>query len=322
VRALPLGRPVHLILENDHNQARWLPRGYGAPERYTAQWNDDLHHCWHVLLTGETDGYYSDYAQNPAALLARALAQGFAYQGDASRMRKGEPRGEPSSHVHPGAFVDFLQNHDQIGNRAFGERIDTLAPPERVALARSILLLCPHTPMLFMGEEWAARGPFHYFVGFEDEELSSAVRHGRRREFAHFAAFSPQALEALPDPTDVATFEASRLDRAEAMKARHADALAQTRTLLALRQDHVAPLLASAFLGASIASAGEPVIDIEWRFAAGRLRAAFNVGSQSAWCAIAPDAQTIFCTGSPSPDGAGVTLPPWAGIVLRERADA
>ncbi|HEX2725573.1 MAG TPA: malto-oligosyltrehalose trehalohydrolase, partial [Beijerinckiaceae bacterium] len=154
--ALP-GREVHLVLENDANQARFLRREPdGHPALYTAQWNDDLHHCWHTLLTGEDDGYYVDYADEPVRRLGRCLAEGFAYQGEPSAHRNGEARGEPSAHLPPAAFVSFLQNHDQIGNRALGERISHLAPPERLALARAGVLLAPHVPMLYMGEEWDA----------------------------------------------------------------------------------------------------------------------------------------------------------------------
>ena len=143
-------REVHLVLENDANQAHLL----GSCAR--AQWNDDLHHVLHVLATGEADGYYADYAQAPLERLGRALAEGFVYQGEPSPFRDGAPRGEPSAALPPTAFVSFDQTHDQVGNRAFGERLDALAGPAAVEAALGCVLLAPQVPMLFMGEEFAA----------------------------------------------------------------------------------------------------------------------------------------------------------------------
>ena len=154
-------RHVHLVLENDDNAARHLARdGAGRPLGFTAQWDDDLHHALHVVTTGQTDGYYADYAADAPAVLARCLAEGFAYQGQASAFRQGAPRGEPSAHLPPGAFVAFAQNHDQIGNRALGERLGRLATPAAREAAAAILLLAPLVPMLFMGEEFDAATPF------------------------------------------------------------------------------------------------------------------------------------------------------------------
>ena len=155
-------RAVHLVLENDGNEARHLERrGARGRPLYQAQWNDDLHHALHVLLTGEHGGYYQDY-HPPLSHLRRCLAEGFAYQGDYSPFQS-RPRGESSGHLPPTAFVGFLQNHDQVGNRAFGERITTLASAEAVRAATAVLLLAPSLPLLFMGQEWAAREPFLFF---------------------------------------------------------------------------------------------------------------------------------------------------------------
>ncbi len=155
--ALGPDRHVHLILENERNQARRLQRTERCqPETYTAQWDDDIHHTLHVLTTGERDGYYSDYAERPLDQLGRCLVSGFAYQGEPSPSRNGELRGEPTNGVPPGAFISFLQNHDQIGNRAFGERITKLADPSAIRAGLAVLLLAPLPPMLFMGEEFGA----------------------------------------------------------------------------------------------------------------------------------------------------------------------
>ncbi len=218
VRAALPERPSHLVLENDLNEARWLARDADDhPRFYTAQWNDDLHHCWHTLLTGESDGYYADYADDPVNRLGRCLAEGFGYQGEPSPHRHHQPRGEQSAHLPPTAFVAFLQNHDQIGNRAFGERLTALTPPEKLVLARAGLLLLPQVPMLFMGEEWNASTPFLFFVDFSDEpDLENAVRQGRQREFESFKSFRGiHSHSAIPDPTLEDTFIRSRLDWSE-----------------------------------------------------------------------------------------------------------
>jgi malto-oligosyltrehalose trehalohydrolase len=241
LRAAATGREVHLVVENEDNEPALLDRDAGA-RRYTAQWNDDVHHGLHVALTGEEEGYYADYRPRPE-LLPRALAEGFGFQGEYMHARDGT-RGAPSAHVPPASFVDFLQNHDQIGNRAMGERLTALAPRAAIDAALTLLLLGPHVPMLFMGEEWGTTRPFRYFCDFP-EPLASAVRDGRRREFAHFAAFAdPAAREAIPDPLDPATFEACVLDwQARDSKAGRAR-LERVRDLLALRAREIVPWLA------------------------------------------------------------------------------
>ncbi|MBL8541728.1 MAG: malto-oligosyltrehalose trehalohydrolase, partial [Betaproteobacteria bacterium] len=189
VRAGPgADRHVHLVLENDDNAARYLCRGGERDGCYDAQWNDDIHHALHVLLTGESEGYYADYADDPLAHLGRCLAEGFAYQGERSPYREGQPRGEPSAGLPATAFVSFLQNHDQIGNRAFGERLAALAAPERLAAAVAVVLLAPSPPLLFMGEEWGSTQPFLFFCDFEPT-LAPQVTAGRRREFERFPRF-------------------------------------------------------------------------------------------------------------------------------------
>jgi malto-oligosyltrehalose trehalohydrolase len=246
VRAgVPPGRHVHLVLENDANEARRLARAPdGSPCLYTAQWNDDLHHALHVLVTGEREGYYADYADAPLRRLGRALAEGFVYQGEPSRHRGGAPRGEPSAGLPPTAFVHFLQNHDQIGNRALGERLTRLALPEALRAATAVLLLAPGIPLLFMGEEWGADEPFPFFCDF-GPELAAAVREGRRREFAAFPAFrAPDARRRIPDPGDPETFRMGVLDRRRAAVTRGAaERLEWTRTLLAVRRREIVPRL-------------------------------------------------------------------------------
>jgi len=198
------GRHVHLMLENEDNSASLLQQGFNA------QWNDDGHNVLHHLLTGEEEGYYADFAQSATAKLARCLREGFIYQGDVTH--NGRHRGEPSGHLSPTAFVLFLQNHDQIGNRALGERLNQLADPNALKAATVLLLLSPMIPLLFMGEEWGVKTPFLYFTDHEDD-LAKAVRDGRRAEFAQFEKFSdPTLRKQIPDPNTISTFLNSRID--------------------------------------------------------------------------------------------------------------
>lgn len=232
-------RHCHLILENEHNQASLL-----GPAGFDAQWADDWHNVMHVLLTGERDGYYGDFVERATDKLATVLAEGFIFQGQPSR--KGEARGEPSGHLPPTAFVNFLQNHDQIGNRALGERLSRLADPEALDAATLLLLLSPNIPLLFMGEEWGSKRPFLFFTDHRDE-LADAVREGRRREFAEFGAFKdPAQRERIPDPNAPATFEASVLDDAEAAAPRHRTHRERFRQWLTLRHEQIVPRLAGA----------------------------------------------------------------------------
>ena len=223
-------RQVHLVLENDANQTRFL-----GPGKFVAQWNDDSHHGYHVLATGESDGYYAAYSDAPAKHLARCLAEGFAYQGEVSPFTNQE-RGEPSRHLSPRAFVDFMQNHDQVGNRALGERLVCLSDQSVLKSLIAILLLAPSPPLIFMGEEWGCRQPFLFFCDF-DGELGESVRRGRREEFKRFAAFQdPRERERIPDPLAEATFRQCVL-RWDGMDR---EWLAYYKGLLALRRTEVA----------------------------------------------------------------------------------
>ncbi len=264
------GRHIHLILENENNEARHLDPG-GARGRFTAQWNDDLHHVLHVLLTGETEGYYADYAQDTMRLLGRCLTEGFAYQGEFSPYRQGR-RGEPSAALDAGAFVTFLQNHDQVGNRAFGDRITALASPEAVRAATAVLLLAPSPPMLFMGQEFGCSRPFLFFCDFE-ADLGRAVTEGRRREFARFRQFADEAQRALiPDPNSEDTFASSRLDWRETRSGTGAAWLAFHRDLLEVRGRQVAGRLAAGPVRSQgFDLFGDRGIAVAWRFADGSL---------------------------------------------------
>ncbi len=314
-------RHIHLVLENEANQARWLERrNKGNPHLHTAQWADDIHNAWHALLTGESEGYYHDYADAPLRHLGRALAEGFAYQGDPSPHKQGKVRGEPSAHLPPSAFVSFLQNHDQVGNRAFGERLSHLIPAERLELAQAIFLLSPQIPMLFMGEEWAASTPFQFFVDFESEpDLAKAVRDGRRGEFRHFKAFSdPEMAQRIPDPTDQATFVRSKIDWDEADHPPHRDVLGRIRSLLELRRKEIVPLLKGGYNGSSYNVTPADVLDVTWRFSNGSLRLLANFGSATADETVNHEARLMWSSETASPADGHVQLRPWAGILLKE----
>ena len=193
-------RHIHLVLENEANEAHRLARdGEGKALSYDAQWDDDIHHCWHVLLTGEHEGYYGDFGGDTVARLGRCLAEGFAYQGEFSENLKHE-RGEKTTGLPPQAFVAFLQNHDQIGNRAQGDRLTTLADPARLRLARAGLLLSPQIPMIFMGDEWGATTPFQFFVNFETDANARASdpRGARASEFEKFKSFQDASDPSRP----------------------------------------------------------------------------------------------------------------------------
>ena len=280
--AIPAGRHVHLVIENEENAASLLRSGPGAPG-FDAQWADDMHHCLHVLLTDESEAYYEDFQDDPAGKLARCLAEGFAYQGEASPHAGGTPRGEPSGHLPSTAFVVCLQNHDQIGNRAMGERLTVLADAEALRAAVALLLLCPHIPMIFMGEEWGSTSPFLFFTAHHDE-LAELVRQGRRREFAKFAAFTdPARRELIPDPNGVATFAASRPD-ATPPGAEGETWRALYTALLKLRAAEIAPRIPGATAIAA-AAIGPKAVRASWRMGDGAtLTIVGNLGPAAIAC--------------------------------------
>lgn len=270
-RTVEPGRHVHLVLENDANSAGLL-----QPGAFDAQWNDDAHHALHVLLTGETEGYYVDYAQNPAERLARCLAEGFDYQGEASVHRGGHRRGEPSRDLPSTAFVLYIQNHDQVGNRPFGDRLISRVDGEALRAAVALQLLCPHIPLIFMGEELGTTVPFQYFTDHHGE-LATAVREGRRREFA---AIAHVAESEIPDPNDIQTFERCRLGNAPP----NAEWVEFYRRLLRLRNEVIVPRLPGIVsIGAQVLS--NAAVLARWRTTSGEvLSVATNLGGDP--CAL------------------------------------
>jgi len=302
--AAETGRHIHLVLENDDNRASILDADQHPPRgKYRAQWNDDYHHAWHVLLTGETQGYYTDYATSPLRHMARTLGSGFAYQGEASAHRDGQLRGEPSGKLAPTAFVNFLQNHDQIGNRAFGDRLESNVSAEAIEAALAITLLAPGIPMLFMGEEWGSKVPFPFFCGFEGD-LAEAVRQGRRREYAWaYAKYG----EEVPDPLQPSTFRSAVLDWDSRDQQSGKKRLALVRQLLAIRRQEIVPHLAGAAFGDAQA-ADNALLTAHWRMGDGAtLRLTANLSNR----AIAH--QPGETTGTPIWGGEfSDPLPPWS----------
>jgi maltooligosyltrehalose trehalohydrolase len=274
--AAETARHIHLVLENDDNRVSVLDPGQDPPRgKYHAQWNDDYHHAWHVLLTGETQGYYRDYQRSPLRDIARALGSGFVYQGEPSAHRGGQSRGEPSGKLSPTAFVNFLQNHDQIGNRALGDRLEAQVRPEAIEAALAITLLAPAIPMLFMGEEWGSKAPFPFFCDFKGD-LAEAVRNGRSGEYAWAYA---KYRDEVPDPLEESTFRSAVLDWQTRNEPAGRQRLAMVRELLAVRRREIIPRLAGAAFGEAQA-ADNGLVTASWRLGDGtRLQLRANLSA-------------------------------------------
>jgi maltooligosyltrehalose trehalohydrolase len=296
------GRHIHLVLEDDDNRASLLdPRSDPPDGKYRAQWNDDYHHAWHVLLTGEKHGYYRDYQQHPRTDIARIFSSGFAYQGEASAHRGGRRRGEPSGDLPPTAFINFLQNHDQIGNRARGNRLVTLADEAALCTAVAITLLAPMPPLLFMGEEWGSAKPFPFFCDFKGQ-LGTAVRQGRRKEFE---AADAEFRGDIPDPLDEATFRSALLDWDACDTPHGREWMSLTRGLLAVRTQEIVPRLAeTAFLSARC---DRDVLTASWQLAGAELNLLANLSAREA---TRPSSFNLgrAIWGHAIPE----TLPPWS----------
>lgn len=283
-------RPVHLTTEDCRNVIFLHPRDEaGATPLFSGEWNDDFHNAVHVFATGETHAYYQDFAQEPEKHVARALAEGFAYQGEVSP-HSGEARGVDSTGQPPVAFVDFIQNHDQTGNRAQGERLISLAGVDRTKVLLAALLLSPHIPLLFMGEEYGESNPFLFFTDFHGD-LAKAVREGRAKEFAGHDGFDG---DRVPDPNAESTFMQSKLDWDKLENHEGRAWLELTRALLRLRQQHIVPLLASAGgKSGRIVKTAEGFLAVTWRFPKGTLSLALNISERKQTLPDLPG-ETVF----------------------------
>ena len=319
VRAAAADRHIHLMLENEENAAHRLERHEGGPEGltegdslprwFTAQWNDDVHHVLHVAASGDGQGYYADY-KGDTWKLGRALAEGFAFQGEMMPYRD-HPRGQPSAGLPPTAFVAFIQNHDQVGNRPFGDRLSAIAAPEAMRAIAAVYLLLPQIPMLFMGEEWSAAQPFPFFCDF-GPELAEAVRKGRRQEFARFPGFhDPATRERIPDPTAEETFAAAKLAWDDVVRAPHVGWLDWYCRVLAIRHAEIVPLLPLIRAGGRFEVIGDGAVVVRWPVGAGgaELSLAANLSDTPVTGFPAASGRVLWHEGE-FPDE--TTLAPWA----------
>ncbi|MEM8572151.1 MAG: malto-oligosyltrehalose trehalohydrolase [Pseudomonadota bacterium] len=316
IRAAFPGRHVHLITEDNRN-ITWMHERDEKPEAplYTGEWNDDFHNTAHVIATGETEGYFASFAEDRWAKLARALAEGFVFQGEPFGELQ-ELRGAPSRHLPPLAFVDFLQNHDQVGNRAFGERLISLTDPDLLRALSAILLLSPHVPMLFMGEEWGETRPFMFFTDFGGD-LAEIVRAGRSNEFGLFEAFrDPEKRAEIPDPNAVETFYASKIDWDALAWDAAQERLAWTTSLLELRHREIVPRLPGTGGHAGrVVRAENGVIAVCWTLERLALHMRANLSATPQW------APRLRGTLLHAENGAGISgdLPPYSVAFATER---
>lgn len=299
-------RHVHLTTEDSRNVIFLHPRDeQGNTPLFTAEWNDDFHNAAHVFATGETHAYYQDFALEPEKKFARALTEGFVYQGEVS-LQTGQSRGVECHTQPPPFFVDFIQNHDQTGNRAQGERLITLAGAEKTRVLLAALLLSPHIPLLFMGEEFGETHPFLFFTDFHGE-LAKAVREGRAKEFTGHAGHD----ETVPDPNDLNTFVRSTLDWDKLSQEEGTAWLRFTRSLLSLRHCHIVPLLRQGgTVEGKILQTAHGRVTVSWQFQQGTLSLALNIGNKTVPMP-GLDGETLF-----SWPEAGDALPP-NSIVVR-----
>ncbi|RDJ04029.1 malto-oligosyltrehalose trehalohydrolase [Rhizobium grahamii] len=304
VRSAVVERHVHLIVENENNDSDLLVRDSdGRASIFTAQWNDDIHHVLHSAATGEAFGYYADYAGDPQKI-GRALAEGFVYQGEFMPFH-GEPRGKSASGLPPTAFISFIQNHDQIGNRAGGDRKIASLPDDVLKAIAAIYLLAPQVPMLFMGEEWRAGEPFPYFCDFNDD-LNEKVTVGRRNELSRLPGFD---TEDLPHPTAESTFRSAKIDWSMLSAPSSISWLSFYKRLLKARQEHVIPRLRRISKSGTFRTLSDDALSVEWRVSdSEKLKLLCNLNDKSVFLGDVGQEPTFFSTGSLT---SGV-LTPWS----------
>lgn len=286
-------RTIHLVIEDARNVPDPMEHRQGRPPTCRAAWNDDLHHAIHVLTTGEESGHYRDFASNAAAGIRTALAEGFIYQGQSRSSQDGEPSGKPSGHLPPTCFVNFLQNHDQIGNRLKGDRLSTLIDADIFKALTAMLYLSPQIPLTFMGEEFGSQAPFLFFSDHAAEDGQQALE-GRLSEARNFGATRTDDLASVPDPNALESFRASKLDWENAESKDGLWWRDFTRELLEIRRRRIWPLIANPmpFSGKSLA-AEDGVIAVDWHLGRHRLELRCNLGKTDA---LVPDitGETFF----------------------------
>lgn len=322
-------RYIHLILENVSNNAKYLGTIPGEPGLFDSQWSDDIHHACHVLATGEETGYYKDFTEETSSRsclehLGRSLAEGYSFQGEHSTYWGEKDRGTPSAHLPPTSFIAFTQNHDQVGNRAFGDRITTLAEEEAVRAIVAVVLLAPTIPMLFMGEEWGSRNDFYWFADFGDD-LAPSVREGRRKEFGKFDQFQDEELiNAIPDPCSEETFLRSRLDWNELNEEVHQRWFGYYKLLLELRKRTIMQIIPRIETGkASWRILEEGLLKVTWPLKdGGALKLFANLTDQGNPTPLFTEREfkrenILFQTPANTvTEMDGGTVPPWAIIWL------
>ena len=297
IRASTDGRNIHLVVENESNDPEWLRRTEDLRAGlYDAQWNDDFHHLVDVAIQGDLSNYADDYTGR-ADWLAKSLATGFGFQGEGVPSRGGEAKGAPSGDLPPVAFVNFIQNHDQVGNRLFGERIAALAQPEPARAAAALYLLAPPIPLIFMGEEWGTQRPFQFFSDV-DPDLAEPIRADRAKTFGKFVPPDKDG-EAFPDPMAEETFLACKLDWAELGDPEHTRQLELYRRLLAVRHADIVPHLGEVGGNAARYGSAEWGFWVEWRLARGVvLRLAANMSGTPRVGFVAPAGRRLWLEGS------------------------
>ncbi len=308
-----------LIVENMDNVASWLDRDCdNKPEKFTAQWNDDIHHVLNYVVTGESKNGYGEGESDPIADLEKGLADGFVHDGEAGDDSDGRTRGEPASRLPPAAFVSYVQNHDQIGNRADSQRLPDRVSAEKLDFLHFTMMLAPQIPLFFMGEEAHLRSPFPFFIDFPEQE-AEAKRQDRDRQMREI--FKEDVDEdGLPDPNDRATFLSAKIDWEAFASQQSQAALARFKTLNAWRKSHLWPLAATTCLDARSERIGR-AIRVSWLYEAGTLVMALNPSDTShdlPW-AIAED---VLCTGIFERRPDGVRLGSWSAIAWSVAAKA
>ncbi|MHB8173051.1 MAG: malto-oligosyltrehalose trehalohydrolase [Nitrospirota bacterium] len=302
-----LGYKKHLVMENDDNPVEYLRRDEsGRPKAYNAMWDEDLHHCLHVLTTGETGGYYQDYRQRPVYFLARSLTEGYAYQGEWSDYRK-KNRGSPTEGLHSTSFIVFIQNHDQVGNRPMGDRIHKIAKPKAVRAMTEIFLLSPAPPLIFMGQEYASESPFPFFSDLSPE-LAPAVYEGRLRHFSEKLMFNERYnLDEMPDPFDEKTFRMAKLDYERLPEPGPAFWHKLYKDLIEIRRKEIVPRLKGVKVdGAGFEMQGDSAFKAWWTLNDGNiLTLAANLGDDASDCPELPDYPPLYKTDNSLIPGVG-----------------
>jgi len=306
-------RPLTLIAESDLNDPRLVTAREGGGYGLHAQWDDDIHHQVHAALTGERQGYYADFGELPG--LAATLRGAFFHTDTTSAFRHRRHGRPVDTRRIPGhRFLAYLQNHDQIGNRAAGDRISAMLSPGLLACGAALILCSPYTPMLFMGEEWGARTPWQFFSYFPDPELREAVRKGRTAEFAEHGW---DADTVVPDPNAETTFTDSTLDWAEPEREPHAGLLRVHRELLALRRAH--PELSDPWLdrlGVDVDEAARTIV-----LRRGGLRVVVNLGATEAVVGLDGVPGEVLMSSADGtleePTGTSLTVPAESFVVVR-----